>query len=174
MRGKAVDRHSQPPPSFNTAHPEAPENAPLLWHSPARPETGPRHDWDTLQTLIPYIWATKLRVVFALSCLIAAKAPTSRCRSSSNTSSTHSLTKREAFIVVPAALLLAYGVLRFSTSLFSRTARIRLCPGHPAGGAAHLAAGVPPSARTLAALSLERQTGGLTRDIRRGTARSAR
>jgi ATP-binding cassette subfamily B protein len=39
----------------------------------------------------------------------------------------------------------------------------------PAGGAGDLAAGVPPPARLSLRFHLERQTGGLTRDIERGT-----
>ena len=134
------------------------------------PETGPRHDWDTLKTLIPYIWAYKLRVVFALSCLIAAKgANVTVPVIFKHLIDALSLTKQEAFIVVPAALLLAYGVLRFSTSLFTELREF-------------VFARVTQQAvrrislqvfRHLHALSLrfhlERQTGGLTRDIERGT-----
>ena len=134
------------------------------------PETGPRHDWDTLKTLIPYIWAYKVRVIFALSCLVAAKgANVTVPIIFKHLIDALSLTTKEAFIVVPAALLLAYGVLRFSTSLFTELREF-------------VFARVTQQAvrrislqvfRHLHALSLrfhlERQTGGLTRDIERGT-----
>ena len=134
------------------------------------PETGSRHDWDTLKTLIPYIWAYKVRVIFALSCLVAAKgANVTVPIIFKHLIDALSLTTKEAFIVVPAALLLAYGVLRFSTSLFTELREF-------------VFARVTQQAvrrislqvfRHLHALSLrfhlERQTGGLTRDIERGT-----
>ena len=134
------------------------------------PETGSRHDWDTLKTLVPYIWAYKVRVIFALSCLVAAKgANVTVPIIFKHLIDALSLTTKEAFIVVPAALLLAYGVLRFSTSLFTELREF-------------VFARVTQQAvrrislqvfRHLHALSLrfhlERQTGGLTRDIERGT-----
>ena len=103
------------------------------------PETGSRHDWDTLKTLVPYIWAYKVRVIFALSCLVAAKgANVTVPIIFKHLIDALSLTTKEAFIVVPAALLLAYGCCAFPPRCFYRAARIRLCTGHPAGGAAHL------------------------------------
>ena len=35
-----------------------------------------RNDWKTLRTLLPYLWAYKGRVLFALACLVAAKLAT--------------------------------------------------------------------------------------------------
>ena len=35
-----------------------------------------RNDWKTLKTLLPYLWAYKGRVLFALACLVAAKLAT--------------------------------------------------------------------------------------------------
>jgi ATP-binding cassette subfamily B protein len=40
---------------------------------PALPASGDRHDWQTIKKLIPYLWAYKWRVLFALGCLISAK-----------------------------------------------------------------------------------------------------
>jgi hypothetical protein len=36
------------------------------------PEPTERHDWQTLKSLFPFIWAYKGRVIFALCCLLAA------------------------------------------------------------------------------------------------------
>ena len=33
-----------------------------------------RNDWQTLATLLPYLWAYKGRVLFAVACLVAAKS----------------------------------------------------------------------------------------------------
>ncbi len=134
------------------------------------PSTGERHDWQTLKSLLPFIWTYKGRVLFALGCLIAAKgANVGVPIIFKQLIDALSLTTAQAFIVVPAALLLAYGVLRFSTSLLTELREI-------------VFARVTQQAvreislrlfRHLHALSLrfhlERQTGGLTRDIERGT-----
>ncbi len=134
------------------------------------PEPTERRDWQTLKSLFPFIWAYKFRVVFALGCLLAAKgANVTVPIIFKHLIDGLSITTAQAFIVVPAALLLAYGVLRFSTSLFTELREI-------------VFARVTQQAvreitlrvfRHLHALSLrfhlERQTGGLTRDIERGT-----
>ena len=134
------------------------------------PEPTERHGWQTLRNLIPYIWAYKLRVLFALSCLVAAKgANVTVPIIFKHLIDALSLTTREAFIVVPAALLLAYGVLRFSTSLFTELREI-VFARVTQQAVRQIALQV---FRHLHALSLrfhlERQTGGLTRDIERGT-----
>ena len=134
------------------------------------PEPTERHSWQTLKNLIPYIWAYKGRVLFALSCLIAAKgANVTVPIIFKHLIDTLSLTTQQAFIVVPAALLLAYGVLRFSTSLFTELREI-VFARVTQQAVRQIALQV---FRHLHALSLrfhlERQTGGLTRDIERGT-----
>lgn len=134
------------------------------------PEPTERRDWETLKSLIPYLWAYKGRVGFALLCLLAAKgANVAVPLVFKELIDALTITPQQAFIVVPAALLLAYGVLRFSNSLLTELREI-------------VFARVTQQAvrrislqvfRHLHALSLrfhlERQTGGLTRDIERGT-----
>jgi len=84
------------------------------------PATGERHDWQTLKSLFPFIWAYKGRVLFALACLVAAKgANVSVPIVFKHLIDGLTITPEQAFIVVPAALLLAYGALRFSTSLLT-------------------------------------------------------
>jgi ATP-binding cassette, subfamily B, heavy metal transporter len=134
------------------------------------PEPTERHDWQTLKSLVPYIWAYKGRVLFALSCLIAAKgANVTVPIIFKHLVDTLSLTTAQAFIVVPAALLLAYGALRFSTSLFTELREL-VFARVTQQAVREIALRV---FRHLHALSLrfhlERQTGGLTRDIERGT-----
>ena len=141
---------------------------------PARALPGPepteRRDWQTIRTLLPYLWEWKWRVVFALSCLIAAKlANVAVPLVFKDIVDTFSVPREQALLLVPVGLLGAYGLLRFSTALFTELREI-------------IFARVTQRAqRTIAlkvfehlhALSLrfhlERQTGGLTRDIERGT-----
>lgn len=134
------------------------------------PDASERRDWQTLKSLIPYLWAYKGRVLFALACLIAAKgANVTVPIVFKGIIDALTITPEQSFIVVPAALLLAYGVLRLSNSLLTELREI-------------VFARVTQQAvrrislqvfRHLHALSLrfhlERQTGGLTRDIERGT-----
>ncbi|MFN3984845.1 MAG: ABCB family ABC transporter ATP-binding protein/permease [Rhodocyclaceae bacterium] len=134
------------------------------------PEPSERRDWQTLKSLFPYIWAYKGRVLFALACLIGAKAANVTVPVVfKHLVDTLSITPEQAFIVVPAALLLAYGVLRFSTSLLTELREL-LFARVTQQAVRHIALRV---FRHLHALSLrfhlERQTGGLTRDIERGT-----
>ena len=134
------------------------------------PEPTERHDWQTLRELLPYLWAYKYRVMIALACLLAAKgANVTVPIVFKKLIDSLDITQAQAVIVVPAALLLAYGALRFSTSMFTELREL-------------VFARVTQQAvrrislqvfRHLHSLSLrfhlERQTGGLTRDIERGT-----
>ena len=129
-----------------------------------------RHDWETIKNLLPYLWQWKWRVSLALTFLIAAKvANVGVPLVFKNLVDTLSIPKEQAYLLVPVGLLGAYGLLRFSNSLFTELREIIF------------ARVTQRAVRTIAlqvfehlhALSLrfhlERQTGGLTRDIERGT-----
>ncbi len=136
------------------------------------PEPTQRHDWHTIKTLLPYLWAYKWRVLFALTCLIAAKFANIGVPIVFK-HLIDSLAPPPAgggtLALVPLGLLAAYGVLRFSTSMFTELRELVF------------ARVTQRAVRTISlqvfhhlhALSLrfhlERQTGGLTRDIERGT-----
>ncbi|NMG37157.1 ATP-binding cassette domain-containing protein [Azoarcus sp. TTM-91] len=133
-------------------------------------DTGQRRDWQTLKSLLPFIWAHRLRVLLALSCLIAAKAANVAVPLVfKHLVDALTITPEQALIVVPAALLLAYGALRFSTSLLTELREL-VFARVTQGAVREISLRV---FRHLHALSLrfhlERQTGGLTRDIERGT-----
>jgi ABC-type transport system involved in Fe-S cluster assembly fused permease/ATPase subunit len=132
------------------------------------PATGERRDWQTVRTLFPYIWAYKGRVLFALACLVAAKL-TNVGVPLIFKQIVDALSPQQAALVVPLALLAAYGTLRFSTMLFTELREI-VFARVTQRAVRNIALQV---FRHLHALSLrfhlERQTGGLTRDIERGT-----
>ena len=129
------------------------------------------NDWKVIANLLPYLWTFKGRVILALSCLIAAKVanlgvPILLKVLVDSMSISPGL---QTLIVVPVALIIAYGLLRLSASLFTELREL-------------IFSRVTESAvRTVAlqvfehlhALSLRfhlsRQTGGMTRDIERGT-----
>ena len=133
---------------------------------PARP------DWDTLKRLFPYLWDYKWRVVAALSFVLAAKLGSVGIPLLLKTLVDAMSLKPgnvQAVLVVPAALLLGYGLLRLSTSLFTELRELVFAKATE-GAARKISLEV---FRHLHALSLrfhlERQTGGMTRDIERGT-----
>jgi len=161
---------------------------------PADLRTAGRSDWQTLRSLFPYLWAWKGRVAIALGCLVAAKmanvgvpivlksiidwlapmasgTPTALRMPMGPLIQPGPLSDHPVAlaVAVPAALLVSYGLLRLATSLFTelrefvfakvtqravRTVSLQVF-GH------------------LHALSLrfhlDRQTGGLTRDVERGS-----
>jgi ATP-binding cassette subfamily B protein len=126
-----------------------------------------RGDWRTIRTLLPYLWEYKARVVLAVACLVAAKlanvgVPLLLKRI------VDSLDPRSAVLYVPLALLVAYGLLRLSTTAFTEL-REFLFAKVTQRAVRKIALQV---FRHLHALSLRfhlaRQTGGLTRDVERG------
>ena len=144
--------------------------------APALAPTGPppasRSDWGTLAKLLPYLWQYRWRVGIALAFLIAAKmANVSVPVLLKYLIDALSIKPGDptALLVVPAGLLLAYGALRLSTSLFTELRELIFAKATE-GTARSISLQV---FRHLHALSLrfhlERQTGGMTRDIERGT-----
>ena len=91
--------------------------------SPALPlpaqSSAQRHDWQTIKTLLPYLWTWKWRVIIALSCLICAKvANVAVPLVFKNLIDTLSIPKEQMWLAVPLGLLGAYGLLRFSSAMF--------------------------------------------------------
>jgi ATP-binding cassette subfamily B protein len=130
-----------------------------------------RSDRSTLQRLLPYLWAYKWRVVFALGFMVGAKlANVSVPLLLKDLIDTMTLKPGDpvAVLVVPAALLLAYGALRLTTSAFTELRELVFAKATQ-GAARSIAL---QTFEHLHALSLRfhlaRQTGGMTRDIERG------
>ena len=131
-----------------------------------------RNDWATLKTLLPYLWAWKWRVVFALACLILAKVANvgvPMVLKHIVDSLTITPERPATLLVLPASLLIAYGLLRLSTTAFTEL-REFFFARVTQRAVRNIALKV---FRHLHALSLRfhlsRQTGGVTRDIERGT-----
>ncbi len=148
--------------------------APTAEFSPPTPQanTPARTDWDTLKRLFPYLWDYKWRVMAALSFVLAAKLGNVGVPLLlKNLVDTMNFKPgdAQAVLVVPAALLIGYGLLRLSTSLFTELRELVFAKATE-GAARKISLEV---FRHLHALSLrfhlERQTGGMTRDIERGT-----
>ncbi|MEM4988713.1 ABC transporter ATP-binding protein/permease [Collimonas sp. H4R21] len=131
-----------------------------------------RSDWATLKTLLPYLWTYKWRVSLALLFMLGAKLANvgvplvlKKLVDSMTITASHP----QAMLVLPLGILVAYGALRLSTTLFTELREFVF------------ARVTQRAVRTIAlqvfrhlhSLSLRfhlnRQTGGMTRDIERGT-----
>ena len=136
-------------------------------------EKTPRSDWGTLARLFPYLWQYKWRVMAALTFMIGAKVANVGVplllKELVDAMNPNLVSGTQALLVVPVALLIGYGLLRLSTSLFTELRELVFAKATE-GAARSISLEV---FRHLHALSLrfhlERQTGGMTRDIERGT-----
>ena len=154
--------------------PHATPSEPAQAATPAgTPSAAPtKSDWATLTRLFPYLWTYKWRVVAALAFMVGAKlANVGVPLLLKNLVDSLSLKPGDptAILVVPAALLVGYGALRLSTSLFTELRELVFAKATE-GASRSISLEV---FRHLHAMSLrfhlERQTGGMTRDIERGT-----
>ncbi|SKA86886.1 ATP-binding cassette, subfamily B [Thiothrix eikelboomii] len=128
-----------------------------------------RRDWHNLKAMLPFLLDFRGRVLFALACLVAAKVANVGVPVVLKMI-VDSLEQRPSqLLILPLSLLLAYGALRLAAALFNELrdtvfARVRY----------HAIRQV--SVRVLEHLHklslryhLERKTGGIARDIERGT-----
>ncbi|QAU35773.1 ABC transporter ATP-binding protein/permease [Janthinobacterium sp. 17J80-10] len=140
--------------------------------APTMPPGHQRRDWATIKTLVPYLWAYKGRVMLALVFLVGAKLANVGVPLVLKQLVDHltpGVDQARALMIMPIGLLLAYGLLRLSTTLFTELREFVF------------ARVTQRAVRTIAlkvfrhlhSLSLRfhlnRQTGGMTRDIERGT-----
>tara|TARA_R100001143_G_scaffold63524_1_gene71368 strand:+ start:5828 stop:7630 length:1803 start_codon:yes stop_codon:yes gene_type:complete len=127
-----------------------------------------RNDLQTIRSLLPYVWQFKWRVMLAMACLVGAKVA-SVIAPLYLKDIVDQLDMPPTALVVPIGALLGYGLARLSTSIFGEL-RDALFARVTQGSVRTIATRV---FRHLFALSLRfhlhRQTGGLSRDIERGT-----
>jgi ATP-binding cassette subfamily B protein len=136
----------------------------------------PRSTWQTIVSLLPYLWpkgdpAMRVRVVLAMGCLIMAKVATVYIPVVySHIIDTLAPKAGGPALALPAALIVAYGLLRIASSGFGelRDAVFAAVQQRTSRVVAR------QTFQHLHALSLrfhlDRQTGGLSRAVDRGTA----
>jgi ABC-type transport system involved in Fe-S cluster assembly fused permease/ATPase subunit len=128
-----------------------------------------RNDWKTIKSLLPYLWEFRGRVVLALIFLAVAKV--------ANVSVplvlkeiVDALNPNKATLALPVLLLLAYGALRLANSTFGEL-RDMVFAKVTQRSIRRVALKVFEHLHKLSLrFHLERQTGGMSRDIERGTA----
>ncbi|WP_374685076.1 ABC transporter ATP-binding protein/permease [Rhizobacter sp. J219] len=147
--------------------------SPSISPMPAAPAAaGPRSDWATLRKLLPYLWTYRWRVMLALAFMVGAKMANVGVPLLLKELVDSMALKpgdARALLVVPVGLLLAYGALRLSTSLFTELRELVFAKATE-GTARSISLSVFRHLHSLSLrFHLERQTGGMTRDIERGT-----
>ena len=139
--------------------------------TPAMGASRQQQDWQVVKNLLPYLSAYKARIIFTVICLVMAKVANLGVpillKQIVDAMSIQSIPK--ALLVVPVSLIVAYGLLRLSASLFSELRELIFSKVTE-----HAVRQVGLQVfNHLHALSLRfhlsRQTGGMTRDIERGT-----
>ncbi|KXW58281.1 putative multidrug export ATP-binding/permease protein [Ferrovum myxofaciens] len=125
-------------------------------------------DWRAIRGLMPYLLAFKGRVALALSCLVLAKVANVGVPLLLK-EIIDRLAPGKGVLMVPLALVLAYGALRFSTTLFNEL-RDGIFAKVTQRAIRSIALSVFQHLHALnLRFHLERHTGGLSRDIERGT-----
>ena len=137
--------------------------------SPIRPPSNTnRADWQTLRSLFPYLMEFKWRVIVAMSLLVFSKL--------ANVSVPlvlkeiiDAMDKTHAVLVVPVFLIVGYGLLRLCSTLFGEL-RDAVFANVTQRAIRRVALKVFEHLHSLSLrFHLDRQTGGVSRDIERGT-----
>ncbi len=132
------------------------------------PRNTNRADWQTLRSLLPYLLEFKWRVIVAMSLLIFSKL--------ANVSVPlvlkaiiDAMDKTKSVLVVPVFLVVGYGVLRLFSTLFGEL-RDAVFANVTQRAIRRVALKVFEHLHNLSLrFHLDRQTGGVSRDIERGT-----
>lgn len=142
-----------------------------MFHRPTEKPHGNRKDWDNIKRMLPYIWDFKGRVMLALACLILSKVAVVGMPLALKeiVDALDQSRLAEQALTLPLMLLLIYGGLRLVASLFNELrdaifSRVRF----------HAMRVISQRVlKHLYSLSLrfhlDRKTGGITRDLERGT-----
>jgi ATP-binding cassette subfamily B protein len=137
-------------------------------HSAAPQQKLSGNEWRALASLAPYLSEYRGRVALALAFLVTAKLANVGVPLVMK-EVVDGLDPRSQLLAVPLALLAIYGMLRFSTTLFAElrdVVFVRVAQR----AMRRIALGVFRHLHSLSLrFHLERQTGGMTRDIERGT-----
>jgi ATP-binding cassette, subfamily B, heavy metal transporter len=127
-----------------------------------------RADWQTLRSLFPYLMEFKWRVIVAMSLLVFSKL--------ANVSVPlvlkeiiDAMDKTKSVLVIPVFLIVGYGVLRLFSTLFGEL-RDAVFANVTQRAIRRVALKVFEHLHSLSLrFHLDRQTGGVSRDIERGT-----
>jgi ATP-binding cassette subfamily B protein len=132
------------------------------------PATASRNDWQTIRSLLPYLWEFKSRVVIAMGLLVLAKLANVAIPLALK-QIIDALDKSHAVLVMPVFLIVGYGLLRLFSTLFGEL-RDAVFAKVTQRAIRRVALQVFEHLHSLSLrFHLDRQTGGVSRDIERGT-----
>ncbi len=127
-----------------------------------------RNDWKTIRTLLPYLWEFRGRAALAMTLLILAKLANVAVPLVFK-DIVDKLNHANALLLLPVILLVGYGVLRFASTLFGEL-RDAVFARVTQRAIRRVALKVFSHLHALSLrFHLERHTGGVSRDIERGT-----
>ncbi len=133
------------------------------------PETSARRDLNALRSLFPYLWQYRNRVLLAFGLLILAKLANVGVPLTLKQIIDALDVSQNPVVVLPTALILAFGLLRLSASLFGEL-RDAIFAKVTQGAIRSIATQVFRHLHDLSLrFHLDRKTGGVSRDIERGT-----
>ena len=128
-----------------------------------------RNDWQTLRSLVPYLWEHRGRVVLALCFLVLAKVASVGVPLVLKHIVDALDSSRQSLIVLPVMLVLAYGAVRLAGVLFGEL-RDMTFARVTQRSIRRIALRVFQHLHSLSlGFHLDRQTGGVSRDIERGS-----
>ena len=127
------------------------------------------HDWKAIRSLLPYIWQFKGRVLFALGLLTLAKIANVGIPLALKGAVDALDPQQQDIIYLPVAMLITYGLLRLASSLFSEL-RDAIFAKVIFNSVRRIAGAIFKHLHNLSLrFHLQRQTGGISRDIERGS-----
>jgi len=128
-----------------------------------------RQSWHTIASLLPFLWEFRSRVILAMVCLVIAKLASVGLPLILKEIVDALDRSQNLLIALPAGLLIAYGIVRLASSIFGEL-RDLIFAKVLQRAIRRIAIKVFRHLHTLAlSFHLERQTGGVSRDIERGT-----
>lgn len=137
-------------------------------HYSHTPSAQTRTDWRVIRSLVPYLLEFKVRVVAVIVLLVLAKL-TNVAVPLMLKAIVDAMGKPQAMLAVPVALVVGYGLLRLFSTLFGEI-RDALFAKVTQRAIRRVALQVFEHLHSLSLrFHLERQTGGVSRDIERGT-----
>jgi ATP-binding cassette subfamily B protein len=126
-------------------------------------------DWQAIRSLLPYVWQYKTRVILALVLLCLAKVANVSVPLVLKGAVDALDPQLQDVIYLPVILLIAYGLLRLASTVFNEL-RDALFAKVIYSSVRHIAGNIFSHLHRLSLrFHLQRQTGGISRDIERGS-----
>lgn len=133
------------------------------------PPTAPQGTWPVIRTLLPYLLAYRIRIAVALCAMLLAKVANVGVPVVLKEIVDGLANPSTAMLALPVGLILGYGLMRLAATFFNELREV-VFARVTQGAVRDISLRVFRHLHSLSMrFHLERQTGGLTRDIERGS-----